>query len=139
MKGLIIREPWISKILNGTKTWEMRGKPTSYRGYLGLIRQGTGMIVGVAELAGSLPALNAIEFREARSQHGIPSERDTEVLSAGWVYPWVLKNVRLLKRSISSMQKPGAVIWVTLPLDVVQEASKQWILAANSADKEQIS
>lgn len=26
MLGLVIREPWISLILNGQKTWEIRGR-----------------------------------------------------------------------------------------------------------------
>jgi len=38
MNGLIIREPWISHILSGAKTWEMRTTPTRYRGPIGLIR-----------------------------------------------------------------------------------------------------
>ena len=50
MKGLIIREPWIGMILAGRKTWEMRSRQTPYRGRIGLIRKGTGMVVGIAEI-----------------------------------------------------------------------------------------
>ena len=51
-RALIIRQPWIGKILDGSKTWEMRGRPTSIRGRIGLIEQGSGMIVGEATLSG---------------------------------------------------------------------------------------
>jgi hypothetical protein len=119
MKGLIIRDPWITKILRGTKTWEMRGKPTGYRGAVALIRQGTGLVVGIAEITDSLPALDLARYHATRDRHGIPVERDAEVLRAGWVCPWVLENVRVLKRSVASTQKPGAVTWVTLPTEVI--------------------
>ena len=48
MHGLIIREPWIGYILSGAKTWEMRTTPTLRRERIGLIRKGTGLVIGVA-------------------------------------------------------------------------------------------
>ena len=50
MKGLIIRDPWITKILEGAKAWEMRSRPALYRGRVALIRKGTGMAFGTAAL-----------------------------------------------------------------------------------------
>ena len=44
MKGLIVDEPWISKILAGEKIWEMRSKTTAVRGQIGLIRKGSGAV-----------------------------------------------------------------------------------------------
>ncbi len=38
MKALVIRSPWIDLILAGSKTWEMRTKPTSIRGRVALIK-----------------------------------------------------------------------------------------------------
>jgi hypothetical protein len=55
MQGLIIRAPWIDMILAGTKTWEMRTAPCPHLGRIGLIRKGTGLIVGVANVVASLP------------------------------------------------------------------------------------
>jgi hypothetical protein len=31
VKGLIIREPWIGMIMDGTKTWELRTQHTTMR------------------------------------------------------------------------------------------------------------
>jgi hypothetical protein len=125
MKGLIIREPWIGMILTGRKTWEMRGRQTPYRGRVGLIRKGTGMVVAVAEIVDSLPALDPAGFRAARGRHGIPPEKDLEVLQAGWICPWVLSGTRILAHPISAAQKPGAVTWVRLSLDVISEIERQ--------------
>jgi hypothetical protein len=49
-KALIISEPWIDYILEGTKTWEMRSSGVSHRGWFGLIKKGTGAVHGVARL-----------------------------------------------------------------------------------------
>jgi hypothetical protein len=52
LDGLLIRVPWIDKILDGAKTWEIRGSHTSKEGRIGLIESGSGTVVGVAELVG---------------------------------------------------------------------------------------
>jgi hypothetical protein len=41
MKGLVIDEPWISLIISGEKTWEMRSRNTVVRGRIALIRKGS--------------------------------------------------------------------------------------------------
>lgn len=115
MHGLIIREPWLGKILDGTKNWEMRTSPAPRRGRIALIRKGTGLVVGTAEITDSLPPLDAVTLAATRDRHGIPATFDTEVLAAGWVHPWVLRNVRRLHRPIPAGQTPGQVIWYPLP------------------------
>lgn len=42
MKALIIDEPWVSLILGGSKTCEMRTTHTQVRGRIALIRKGLG-------------------------------------------------------------------------------------------------
>ena len=32
MKALVIKQPWVDYILNGKKTWEIRGSNTKIRG-----------------------------------------------------------------------------------------------------------
>ena len=46
MKALIVDEPWISAILRGEKTWEMRKTGCNLRGSIALIRKGAGHVVG---------------------------------------------------------------------------------------------
>jgi ASCH domain len=45
VKGLIIDEPWISLIVSGEKTWEMRSRNTNVRGRIGLIRKGSKTVI----------------------------------------------------------------------------------------------
>jgi hypothetical protein len=42
MKGLIVKSPWIELILEGKKTWEIRGSNTKIRGPIALIKSGSG-------------------------------------------------------------------------------------------------
>jgi ASCH domain len=72
VKGLIIREPWIGMIMDGSKTWELRTQHTTMRGEIALIRKGTGQIVGVADLIDSLPQLGRQALAESVQFHGVP-------------------------------------------------------------------
>ena len=118
MKALIIRDPWIDLILAGRKTWELRTSPTNVRGRIGLIRKGTGLIVGVGDLVDSLPRLDTDALAASRDQHAVPPDMDHVALDAGWLHPWVLHNARPLERPVPAGQKSGQVIWVTLAPEV---------------------
>ena len=61
-KALIIADPWIGYLLDGTKTWEMRSSGAAHRGWLGLIRKGTGAIYGIARLVDVGPQLSPEEM-----------------------------------------------------------------------------
>ena len=50
MKALIIKNPWIDYILNGSKVWEIRGSKTNIRGQIELIQSGSGLVVGSCEI-----------------------------------------------------------------------------------------
>ena len=112
-------------ILAGTKTWEMRTGPCSYAGRIGLIRKGTGLVVGVADVVASLPPLDAAGLAATRDRHGISSEQDRHVLQARWLHPWVLENVRSFSRPVPAGQKPGQVIWATLSPEVTTAIDAQ--------------
>lgn len=125
MHGMIIRESWIGYILDGTKTWEMRASPVRRRGRIALIRKGTGLVVGTAELIDSLPPLDAVSLAATHNRHRIPANLDVEVLAARWVHPWVLRDVRRLARPVTAGQKPGQVIWVPLGCDAADAINAQ--------------
>lgn len=118
MKGLIIDEPWIGKILRGEKVWEMRTAATAVRGRIALIRKGSGMVVGTANLVDSIGPLDMIACRAHRDKHTIPPSRDEALLR--WNHAWVLENARPLAQPVPYDHPKGAVIWVNLPESVAQ-------------------
>ena len=69
-KAIVIDEPWVSQVLRGDKAWEMRSKPTRHRGPVGIIRKGSGQVVGTASLIDSLPALSRPEFTKYEGSIG---------------------------------------------------------------------
>jgi hypothetical protein len=114
MKALIIDEPWISNILEGRKTWEMRSRSTEHRGRFALIRKGSGLVVGVAELSGCRGPLSLSELRESAARHAIPVERYESGELLKWNVAWELRNARPLSRPVPYEHPSGAVIWVQL-------------------------
>ena len=72
--ALIVAEPWISKILSGQKTWEMRSTSTTKRGPIGLIAKGSGQVVGVVELVDVAGPLTRKQMLNSADKHQIPDE-----------------------------------------------------------------
>ncbi|HEV2365720.1 MAG TPA: ASCH domain-containing protein [Caulobacteraceae bacterium] len=125
MKALIIDEPWISKILSGEKTWEMRARTCNHRGPFGLIRKGSGQVVGVAEMVDCLPAIgSSVEYAKAEAFHRIPADVQGRVREK-WNRPWVLKNAKPLRRPVHYQHKSGAVTWVELDPHVAAAVAAQ--------------
>ena len=110
VKGLIIRSPWLDKILEGEKTWEMRSRPTKIRGTIGLIKAGSGHVWGTCEIVDCKGPLSDEEIRDNHDSH----RASLEVVGDKWRYAWVLDHVVPLDRPIPYEHKSGAVIWATL-------------------------
>ena len=109
-RGLIIREPHISKILSGQKTWEMRSTHTKRRGVIGLIEAGTGLIVGEAEIIETYGPLLIIHLQQNKDKH----QCELKDLDDKWRFAWALKNARRYDKPIPYSHPKGAVIWVKL-------------------------
>ena len=126
MKALIIDEPWIGLILRGEKTWEMRRTACHQKGQIALIRKGSGQVVGVANCAGSLPALaDADAYRAAEPRHRIPVDRQAQAFADGWRTPWVITSARPLDRPVAYAHRSGAVIWINLDPMVAEAVAAQ--------------
>ncbi len=63
MKGLIIKEAWIDLILDGRKTWEIRGRQTNKREKIGIIQSGTGTVIGTVDLVDCIALDNGMYTR----------------------------------------------------------------------------
>ncbi|SHM66429.1 ASCH domain-containing protein [Roseibium suaedae] len=111
-RGLVIDAPWIGHILEGRKDWEMRSQPTSHRGWFGLIRKGSGQVVGLANLLDCGKSLSTSEMIETQEHHRIPEAMIRNGDVSKWVIPWKLEDVRRLEQPIPYEHKSGAVTWV---------------------------
>lgn len=125
MRGLVIREPWLGKILAGSKTWEMRSTATKIRGEIALIRQRSGLVVGTGNLVASLPALTRHNYMDFSGQHAVPPEMLDEVIRNRWIHPWVLADVRPLPTPVPYKHKSGAVLFVSLDASVSDAIRRQ--------------
>jgi hypothetical protein len=105
VNGLVIRSPWIDLILDGKKIWEIRGRRTHIRGKIGLIRGGSGTIVGVCNLIGIVGPLNLKQFRKDARKAGL-RKSETKTLPYKTTYAWLLENPKRLKRIWSAACEP---------------------------------
>jgi hypothetical protein len=119
-RAIIIEEHWLSKILAGSKVWEMRSRATNITGPIGLIRKRSGAVLGVAELLGSLARLSQNEFSFQECRHRIPRALQKQAFQLGRRVPWVLKNARPLSRAVPYVHRSGQQIWVRLGSEVDQ-------------------
>jgi len=124
LRALLIRRPWIDKILDGEKTWEIRGARTTIRGTIGLIASKSGTVIGVCELVDCIGPLTANGFRKNSAKAGMrPSEAQLGYYRQ--TYAWVLAKPKYLKKPVPYEHPSGAVIWVTLDRSVERRIQAQ--------------
>jgi len=114
MKGLVIDEPWVSMILDGSKTWEMSTGPIAIRGEIALIKKGSGNVVGVTKLTDSHGPLGYKELEANALKHQVPLELFRSGQASKWTTAWVLASTRRLRQPVPYKHPFGAVIWVNL-------------------------
>ena len=71
-RALIVGSPWIDAILSGQKTWEIRGSRTTVRSSIGLIRKGSGQIVGTCRIVDVIGPLTLRELQRNARKAGLP-------------------------------------------------------------------
>lgn len=110
MKCLIIKQPYIDLILSGEKTWEMRSRPTNIRGRIGLIEQGTGLIVGEANIFDCIEINPNHQYSDYFKKHRI----DDANIIGKYPFAWVLANAKRYEKPIPYKHPQGAVVWVNV-------------------------
>jgi hypothetical protein len=114
MKGLIIKPYWANLILNGEKTWEIRGSNTNIRGTVAIIKSGTGMIYGTVVLTNSFPVTQEA-FDQGVRNHRIPETFENPYKQR---YVWEMSAPKLFQHPIPYTHPQGAVIWVNLDKEI---------------------
>jgi hypothetical protein len=124
-KGLIVDHPWIDKILDGTKTWEMRSRSAPCHNLFGLIAKGSGAVQGVARITEIGTPLTQAEMIESFPYHQIPKYMILSGQASKWKIPWKLANVRRLHKPVPYLVKSGPVVWVNLDREASMAIEKQ--------------
>ena len=123
--ALILKAPYIDLILDGDKTWEIRGRSTSKRGEIALIQSGSGQILGTCEIVDVLGPLSVTDL--CRNIHAHRDRILPDHPPYEQTYAWVVKNPCRFCRPIPFRNPPGAVVWVKLPRGVghlIQESTR---------------
>jgi ASCH domain len=124
LRALLIRHPHIDKILDGKKTWEMRGSRTTIRGTIGLIASGSGTVIGVCDVVDCIGPLTQNEYRKNARKAGTTADK-AQLGYYRQTYAWVLAKPKYLKRPVPYKHPPGAIIWVTLDPSVERRVLEQ--------------
>lgn len=114
VSALIIDTPHIDRILAGDKTWEMRSKNCTVRGTIGLIRKGSGQVVGLVDIVGVKGPLTRDELLANLDRHRRTAEQVDDPGLAKWNIAWVMENARALARPVAYVHIKGAQSWIRL-------------------------
>ncbi len=103
-------------ILDGRKTWEIRGTATNVRERIALIRAGSGKIVGTCEIVDAVGPLSWDDLAASQDKHCVPGDQIDDVTRRyKRIYGWVMENARALPTPVRYHHPSGPVTWVTLP------------------------
>lgn len=115
-RGLMVRDPYASQILDGEKVWEIRGRATQVRGPVVIVKSGTGRAFGIVNL---VRVLGPLELEDLVEAHELPLSERKEVARDGLPYPktyaYVLSSPKWFEHPIPYRHPSGAVTWVRLP------------------------
>lgn len=129
-RGLLVRDPYATQILNGEKIWEIRGKPTQIRGPVVIIKSGSGCAFGTVKLVRVLGPLDLDDLvRAPELPQGEREEFQRLGLPYTKTYAYVFSNPKWFKEPIPYRHPSGAVTWVRLPaldLEAVSYATPRY-------------
>jgi ASCH domain len=115
-RGLLVRDPYASQLLNGEKVWEIRGRSTQIRGPVVIVKSGTGLAFGTANL---VRVLGPLDLEDLIAAPELPRDERNEFRRDGLPYPktyaYVFSNPRWFDHPIRYRHPSGAVTWVRLP------------------------
>ena len=124
-KALVVRPPWIEKILRRQKTWELRSRRTKARGPIGLIESRSGMVVGICDVVDVVGPLSLAALRRTVRYHKVPPTQLSKPRPYKKTYAWVLRHARRLNPPISYVHRSGAVVWVRLQSSVSRKIAQR--------------
>jgi len=92
--ALIVREPWINLILDGTKKWEIRSEPTQKRERIALATTQPYLLLGDVEIVDST-VLTHEDFQTHVASHCVDESQQEQVIgSYKRIHAWHLRRPR---------------------------------------------
>jgi hypothetical protein len=132
-RALLVREPYVSLLLTRRKRWELRGLPTKIRGRIGLIRSGSGLVVGECEIADCIGPLNLETLKRTSNltnkerleiaTDGLPPYIHKDGVSSK-TFAWVIERPIIYRTPLHYKHPSGAIIFVDLTKPGVLECSE---------------
>ena len=108
-KALVVKKEWLDLILDGEKTWEIRGSSVIQREYIHLAEsKETGMIKGRARLVDSFRLTKAL-FEKHRNRHHLAKWADVKYKKP---HAWIFEDAERFSKPFVFEHAQGAVIWV---------------------------
>ena len=111
-RGLVVREPYASWIVDGRKTWELRRWPTHVRGRIGIVSGG--QLLGDVELVGVEGPFALEELGAFRHLHHGAEEFLRAYAGGRPLWAWVLRGARRYPEPLAVPPHPGRRLWVDL-------------------------
>lgn len=110
--ALIVKGKWLDLILSGEKRLEIRATNTTKRGRVGLIKSGSGLVVGEVEIVNTF-TIERAQFETYRPDHLV--DPDTlQSLKYRRIHAWRLANPISYDVPIPYEHPQGAIQWVCL-------------------------
>lgn len=120
-RGLLIGQPFADWIVDGKKTWEIRGSATRIRGRIAIIASGTGTVIGTCELCDVVGPLSIADYRAGLRKLNARSSTRRTLPYGDHTYAWVLRGAKRLRKPVPYDHPRGAIIWVKLGSGVARK------------------
>lgn len=122
LRGLMVRDPYLTDIITQKKTWEIRSFRTNIRGRIGLIKSGSGHVFGEAVINEVLGPLNFEQLLEHQEigPNDMAELKESDIIpyvdgnGRSKTYAWVLSEIISYQPPVSYRHPSGAVTFVDL-------------------------
>ena len=119
LRGLIVKEPYASLIVDGLKTWEIRKNRTRVRGRILIINKG--YVKGSVELYDVKGPFTAEELIVYKNYHHAPQDFLISYSNGKKLYAWLFRNPIKLNQPIKINIPQGAQVWVRINSTKIKE------------------
>ena len=114
-RGLLVKEPFATLIVEGKKIWEIRKSRTKVRGEVLIITGGSA--IGKAELVDVLGPFTPEELADYVDKHRADVEFLREYSGGKPLYAWVFRNAEKFEKPQKVRIKRGAQIWANILIE----------------------